>query len=134
MFVSLVLFIYLKEISTTNWCIFNCQTMLRVLLAWIYIDFFWMNYMYDVCFMSQNVYVNFIMQCLFPIHQTLMYHLCQFLIGLTSLIRMSKFNFILMFWILILLYWKRSLLLLLMLVEMKRKPIIKFGKDLTDST
>jgi len=31
--VSLVLFIYPKVIGTTNWCIFNCQIMLRILLA-----------------------------------------------------------------------------------------------------
>ena len=31
--ISLVLFIYQKEIGITNWCIFNCQIMLRVLLA-----------------------------------------------------------------------------------------------------
>ena len=31
--VSLVLFIYLKVIGTTNWCIFNCKIMLRILFA-----------------------------------------------------------------------------------------------------
>ena len=85
-----------------------------------------------MCFMSQNVYVNFIMQYLFPIHSIFMYHLCQFLMRLTSLTRMSKSNFISVFWILIMLYWKRSPLLLPMLVAMKRKSIIKLRKDLTD--
>ena len=55
------------------------------------------------------------------------------LMGLTSLTEISKSNFISVFWILILLCWKRNLLLLLIPVAMKRKHIIKFGKDLTDS-
>ena len=39
--VSLILFIYPKIIGTTNWCIFNYQLMLRVLLV--------LSCLYDVC-------------------------------------------------------------------------------------
>ena len=55
--------------------------------------------MYDMCFMSQNTYVNFIMQYMFPIHWIPR----PILIGLTSLTEMSKSNFTSVFWILILL-------------------------------
>ena len=112
---NICLFIYPKVIGTTNWCIFNCQIMLkfyqhhyvvcRMLCVGVSpkgehqytLIVIWMNYMYDMCFMFQNAYVNFIMQYTFPIHWTLMYHICQFLMGLTFLTRVRKSNFISMF-------------------------------------
>ena len=147
--VSLVLFIYSKEIGTTNWCIFNCQIMLRVLLA--------SSCLYVVCWCitqkKDSIYIDRYLNESYVWH--MFYeskHLCEFyyaihvpnslnshvssvpiLMGLTSLTRTSKSNFTSVFWTLILLYWKRSLLLLLMLLEMKKKFIIKLGKDLTDS-
>ena len=50
---------------------------------------------------------------------------CTNLMGLTSLTEMSESNFTPVFWILILLHWKRSLLLLLILVAIKRKAHYK---------
>ena len=147
--VSLVLFIYPKVISTTNWCIFNCQIMLRILLASLCL--------YVVCWCitqrRTSIYIDRYLNESYVWHVFYVSkHLCEFyyvihvlnsldsyvssepiLMGLTSLTEMSKSNFTSVFWIMILLCWKRSLLLLLMLVAMKRKSIIKLGKDLTDS-
>ena len=91
----------------------------------------WINYMYDLCFMSQNAYVKFYYAIHVP--NSLNSHVSSVLIlmSLTSLIGRSKSNFTSVFWILTLLYWKRSVLLLLMLLAMKRKSIIKLGKDLS---
>jgi len=144
--VSLVLFICLKEIDTTNWCIFNFQIMLRIFISIVMF----------VCFVlvyhpKENINIHWplpawiiCMTCILCLKTLMWIFLCNtcsefiessvpILMGLTSLTEMSKSNFTLVFWIMILLCWKRSLLLLLMLVAMQRKFIIKLGKDLTDS-
>ena len=147
--VPLVLFIYPKVIGNTNWCIFNCQIMLRVLLAssclyvvcWcitqrrasIYIDrYLNESYIWHVFYVSKHL-----CEFYYAIHvpNSLNSHVSSvpILMGLTSLTGMRKFNFTSVFWILSLLCWKKSLLLLLILVAIKRKPIIKLGKVLTDS-
>ena len=150
--VSLVLFIYPKEIDTTNWCIFNCQIMLRIFISIIMF----------VCYVlvyhpKENINIHWPLSewiicmtcilCLKTLMWILLYNTCfefigflciicanfnglnffdrnvPILMGLTSLTEMSKSNFTSVFWIMILLCWKRSMLLLLMLIAMKRNPL-----------
>ena len=136
--VSLVLFIYPKEIDTTNWCIFNCQIMLRVFISIIMfvccvlvyhlkenINIHWLLFEWIVC-MTCILCLKTFMWIYYVIHvlNSLDSYVSSvpILMGLTSLTEMSKSNFTSVFWIMILLCWKRSLLLLLMLVAMKRNP------------
>ena len=103
--ISLVLFIYPKEIDTNNWCIFNCQ-MLKILLA--------SSYLYVVCWCitqrRTSIYIDCYLNELYVWHVFYVSkHLCEFyyllhvlnsldsyassvpiLMSLTSLTEMSK--------------------------------------------